>query len=166
MQTLLTQYSWLTKAVGGGGARWRLGRAINVIFDIANLQGRQQTVSGLQVGGAVTFIGKGSSAIEGRSFKAVGAKLYYYQAGCGGLYKLNCRRSLALVKREGKASEAYAGGAYADRACVDKAYADETCIGGACADEAYADRACVGGAYINKAFIDRAAYQGVGITGS
>jgi len=92
------------------------------------------------IGGAITFIGKGSSAV-GRLFKTARAKLYRYWAGCGGLYRLSCRRSLALVKEEGKASGACAGGACADRAYVDGAYADEACIGGACAD-----RACIDGA--------------------
>ena len=139
------QYLQLIKAVEGKSARQRLGRAINVIFDVADLQGRQQTVSGLQVGGAVTFVGKGSSAVGGRSFKAVGAELCYCWAGCGGLYELSCRRSLALVKGEGEASGACAGGACADGACV----------GGACADGDCADEACV----------DGAACWGVGATG-
>ena len=34
--------------------------------------------------------------------------------GCGGLYKLGCRSSLALVNEEGKASKAYI-----ERACAD-----------------------------------------------
>jgi hypothetical protein len=50
------------------------------------------------------------------------------------LYRLSCRRSLALVKEEGKASGACAGGAYADGACVDGACADRVYIGGAYAD--------------------------------
>ena len=60
----------------------------------------------------MTFVGKGSSAV-GRSFETAGAELYCCWAGCGGLYELGCRRSLALVKGEGKAS-----GACADKACV------------------------------------------------
>ena len=92
------------------------------------------------IGGAVTFIGKGSSAI-GRLFKTARAELYCYWAGYGGLYRLGCRRSLALVKEEGKASRACVGGAYADGAYVDGACADEAYMGGACAD-----RACVDGA--------------------
>ena len=97
---------------------------------------------------AVTFIGKGSSAIGGRLFKIARAKLYYYQVGYRGLYKLSYYRSLALVKGEGKASRAYIGGAYANRAYVDKACADKAYIGGAYAD----------GAYIGGAYIDGAAY--------
>ena len=158
MQTLLMQYSWLTKAIGGEGVRWRLGHTINVIFNVADLQGRQQTVLGLQVGGAVIFIDKGSSAIEERLFKAVGAKLYYYQAGYRGLYKLSCHRSLALVKGEGKANKAYIGKACTDRACVNRAYADKTCVGKAYADKTYIDKAYIGRAYMDKPFIDRAAY--------
>jgi hypothetical protein len=77
------------------------------------------------VEGVVAFIGKGSSAV-GRSFKATRAKLYCCWAGYGGLYELGCRRSLALVKEEGKASGACAGGACADGACA----------GGACVDGA------------------------------
>ena len=72
------------------------------------------------VKGVIAFIGKGSSAI-GRSFEATRAELYCCWAGCGGLYKLGCRRSLALVKGEGEASGACAGGACAGRACVDGA---------------------------------------------
>ena len=56
-------------------------------------------------------------AIGGRLFKTTRAELYCCWA-CGGLYKLSCYRSLALVKGEGKASGACAGGACADRACV------------------------------------------------
>ena len=91
------------------------------------------------VGGAVTSVGEGSSAI-GRSFKTARVELCCCWVGCGGLYKLGCRRSLALVKGEGEASGACAGGAYIDGACVDGACADEACVGGACADGA-----CVGG---------------------
>ena len=80
---------------------------------------------------AVTFVGKGSSAVGGRSFETAGAELYCCWA-CGGLYELGCRRSLALVKEEGKASGAYAGGACADVACVGGAYADRAYVGGAC----------------------------------
>ena len=49
----------------------------------------------------------------------------------GDLYELSCHRSLALVKGEGKASGAYAGGAYADGAYIGRAYADRACVGGA-----------------------------------
>ena len=56
--------------------------------------------------------------------------------GCGGLYKLGCRGSLALVNEEGEAS-----GAIADGACVGGAYTDGACTGGA-----FADGACAGGA--------------------
>ena len=61
------------------------------------------------------------------------------------MYKLNCYRSLALVKGESEASKAYTGGAYADGACVDKAYAD-----GACADRACISRACADGACADR----------------
>ena len=50
------------------------------------------------------------------------------------MYELGCRRSLALVKEEGKASGAYTGGA-----CADRVYVGGVCVGGACTD-----RACVG----------------------
>ena len=82
------------------------------------------------------FIGKGSSAIEEKSFKVVRAKLCCCWVGCGGLYKLSCHKSLALVKREGEASKAYIGGAYTDRAYIVRAYIDRNYI-----DEAYIDRA-------------------------
>ena len=58
---------------------------------------------------AATFVGKGSSAV-GRSFEATGAELYCCWAGCGGLYELGCRGSLALVREEGEASGACADG--------------------------------------------------------
>ena len=60
--------------------------------------------------------------------------------GCGGLYKLGCHGSLALVNEEGEANRACAGGAYADGACADGA-----CVGGACADGACADGAAYWG---------------------
>jgi hypothetical protein len=85
------------------------------------------------VDGAVTFIGKGSSAVR-RLFKIAGAELYRCWVGCGGLYGLGCRRSLALVKEEGKASGACVGGACADGACVDGACVDGACVGGAYVD--------------------------------
>ena len=66
----------------------------------------------------MTFIGKGSSAIGGRSFETAGAKLYCCWVGCGGSYEFSCRRSSALVKGEGEASGACAGGACADGACA------------------------------------------------
>jgi hypothetical protein len=47
--------------------------------------------------------------------------------GCGGLYELNYRGSLALVNREDKASGACADGAYIDGAYIDGAYADRAC---------------------------------------
>jgi len=55
--------------------------------------------------------------------------LYCCWAGCGGLYKLGCHGSLALVNEEGEVSGACAGGACVDGACAD----------GACAGEAYMD---------------------------
>ena len=69
-------------------------------------------------------------------------------AGCGGLYGLGCRGSLALVNK-GEAS-----GASADRACADEACADEACVGGACADGACAGGACMGGACIDGGCAD------------
>ena len=84
----------------------------------------------------MTSVGEGSLAV-GRLFKTARVKLCCYWAGYRGLYELSCRRFLALVKGEGEASGAYAGGAYIDGACVDGAYADKAYIGGACADGAY-----------------------------
>ena len=98
----------------------------------------------------MTFVGKGSSAV-GRSFETARAELRCCRAGCGGLFKLGCRRSLALVKGEGKASRAYTGGAYADGACIDGAYADRAYI-----DRAYIDKACVDRAYTDGACADKA----------
>ena len=66
--------------------------------------------------------------------------------GCGGLYGLGCRGSLALVNEEGKASGACANGACADGACANGA-----CANGACADRACADGACAGGACVDGA---------------
>ena len=37
-------YSWLAKAVEGKGERWRLGHAVDVIFDVADLQGKQVVI--------------------------------------------------------------------------------------------------------------------------
>jgi hypothetical protein len=66
-------------------------------------------------------------------------------AGCGGLYKLGCYGSLALVNKgeasKASADRACAGGAYADRACAGRAYIGRTCRDGACVDEACTDRA-------------------------
>ena len=81
-------------------------------------------------------------------------------AGCGGLYKLGCHSSLALVNKEGEAS-----GACADRACVDGACADRACTGGACAggacvDGACTDGACIGGACAGRACADEACAGG------
>ena len=95
------------------------------------------------------FIGKGSSAV-GRSFEATGAELYCCWA-CGGLYKLSCRGSLALVKEEGEAS-----GACADGACAGRASVDGACVGGACAGGAYAGRASIEGACVGGACADGA----------
>ena len=103
----------------------------------------------------MTSVGKGSSAVGGRLFEAAGAELYCCWAGCGGLYELGCRGSLALVKGEGEASGAYTDGDCTDKACVDKA-----CAGGAYMDGVYADKACA-----SKAYIDGAACWGVGATG-
>jgi hypothetical protein len=104
------------------------------------------------------FGGMGSLVVRGRSFKAAGAELYYYWAGCGGLYRLSCYKSLALVKREGETSGTCAGGACVDRACIDGACVDKVCIGGACAD-----KACINGAYIGGACVDGVTSWGVDI---
>ena len=81
-----------------------------------------------------------------------------YWAGCRGLYKLSCRSSLALVNKDGEASEACAEGT-----CVDGAYIDKSCAGRGCADGAYTGgaytdggctgRSCTGGAYIGGACV-------------
>ena len=89
----------------------------------------------------MVFVGEGGSAV-GRSFETAGAELYCCWARCGVLYKLGCHRSLALVKGEGKASGAYAGGACTDKACVGEACADGDCADEACVDGACAGRAC------------------------
>ena len=119
-----------------------------------------------RVGGAVTFIGKGSSAIGGRLFKTARAELYCRWAGYGGSYELGCRRSLALVKGEGEASGACTGGACADGACVDGACVGGACVDGDCADEAYMDGACAGGACIDGVCADRACVGGAYIDGA
>ena len=77
------------------------------------------------------------------------------QAGCGGLYKLSCHNSLALVNEEGKAS-----GAYADRAYTDKAYLGKAYVGEACADKACTDKAYIGGAYAGEVCVDKAYIDG------
>ena len=78
------------------------------------------------IGGAVTFIG-GAVTFIGRTC----ADRACADRACVGrsLYKLGCRKSLALVKEEGKTSGACAGGAYIDRACIDRACADKACVG-------------------------------------
>ena len=86
--------------------------------------------------------------------------------GCGGLYKLSCHSSLALVNEEGEASGACAdgactggactGGACTDGACVDGACMDGACAGGACADEACVDGACAGGGCVGGSCTDGA----------
>ena len=95
----------------------------------------------------------GRSICSGGRVKAVAAgsdcwELYCRWVGCGGLYKLGCRSSLALVN-EGEAS-----GVCADGACVDGACADGACIGGACRDGACVGRACVDGVYVGRAYVD------------
>ena len=64
-------------------------------------------------------------------------------AGCGGLYKLGCRSSLALVNEEGEAGGACMDGACADGACAGGACVDGACVGGACTGGACADGAVV-----------------------
>ena len=98
----------------------------------------------------MVFVGEGGSAV-GRSFETAGAELYYCWARCGVLYKLGCHRSLALVKGEGEASGACAGGACADGACVGEACADGDCADEACVNGACADGACTGGASVDGA---------------
>ena len=111
----------------------------------------------------MAFIGKGSSAIKKRLFRAVRAKLYYYQTGYRGLYKLGCRGSLPLVKGEGEASRACVGGACADGAYVGRAYANRACADKACVDKAYVDRVYTDRVCVGEACIDGAACQGVGV---
>jgi hypothetical protein len=81
--------------------------------------------------------------------------------GCGGLYKLGCHSSLALVNERVKA-----GGACADRACADGGCADGAFADGACTDGAFTDGACIGGACADGACIDGAVVvAGVGRLG-
>ena len=87
-------------------------------------------------------------------------ELYGCWAGCGGLYKLSCHSSLALVNEEGEASGACVDGACADGACVDGACAGGACTDGACAGGACTDGAC-GGACADGACGDRACADGV-----
>ena len=111
----------------------------------------------------------GVGTVAGGRVEAVAAGSHCW-AGCGGLYKLSCHGSLALVNEEGEASGACAdgacadgacaGGACADGACADGAWADEACVGGACADGACADGACVGGACADRACVDGACADG------
>ena len=86
-------------------------------------------------------------------------------AGCGGLYKLGCHSSLALVNKEGEASGACSDRACADRACAgeacaDGACADGACAGGACVDGACTDEACTGGVCVGRAYADGACTDG------
>ena len=76
-------------------------------------------------------------------------------AGCGGLYKLGCRGSLALVNEEGEA-----GGACMDGACADGACTDGACGNGACADRVCVGRACAGGVCTGGACVDGACADG------
>ena len=111
-----------------GGAAIFIGRAVTLIGGAIMFISKATTFIGgvvMFIGRAIIFIGKGSSAIKERLFRAARAKLYYYWANYGGLYKLNCYRSLALVKEEGEASGACAGGACVDRAYIGGAYADK-----------------------------------------
>jgi hypothetical protein len=98
----------------------------------------------------------GWSICGGRRVEAVAAgsdcwELYYGWAGCGGLYKLSCYGSLALVNEEGEASGACADGACVGGACVDGACADGACIDGACGGGACAGGVCVGRACVDGA---------------
>ena len=100
----------------------------------------------------------GAVAGEGVEAVAIGSDCW---AGCGGLYKLGCRSSLALVNGEGEASRACMGGAYADRAyadgaCIGGACTGGVCTGGACTDGACVDGACVDGACADGAYMGRA----------
>ena len=56
-------------------------------------------------------------------------------AGCGGLYKLGCHGSSALV------NGGEANGAYADKACAGGACADGACVDKVCAGLTFADGA-------------------------
>ena len=78
--------------------------------------------AGGRLGGVGTVAGGRVEAV------AVGSDCW---AGCGGLYRLGCRGSLALVNG-GEACGASADGAYVNEACAD----------GVCADRAYMDGAC------------------------
>ena len=82
-------------------------------------------------------------AVTGEGVEAVATgsdcwELYCVWAGYGGLYKLGCRGSLALVNEKGEAGGASADGASADRACADGA-----CVGGGCADGGCTDGGCM-----------------------
>ena len=102
----------------------------------------------------------GVGAFAGGRVEAVAAgsdcwELYCCWAGCGGLYKLGCHGSLALVN-EGEASGAYADGAYAGGACADGACAGGAFAGGAYIDGAYTGGACGDGVCTGRAFADGA----------
>ena len=85
--------------------------------------------------------------------------LYSCWVGCGGLYRLGCRGSLALVNG-GEACGASADGACVDGACAGGAFADGACVDGACADGACTDRACADGACTGGACRDKACADG------
>ena len=97
-------------------------------------------------GGVKAVTGEGVGAVT------VGSNCW---AGCGGLYKLSCHSSLALVNK-GEASRAYTDGACAGKTCTDGACADRACVDRACAGRAFADGACAGGAYAGRACMDGA----------
>ena len=107
--------------------------------------GRQGLYVGWSIcsGGGVEVVAAGSDCWE----------LYCCWAGCGGLYELGCRGSLALVN-EGEASRACADGACIGGACAGRACADKACAGGACVDGACADGGCVGGTCADRACAD------------
>ena len=94
---------------------------------------------------------------EGVEAVAVGSNCW---AGCGDLYKLGCRGSLALVNEKGKAGGASADRVCADRACADRACADGACTGGACWDGACTGGACTDGACTDGARADRGCADG------
>ena len=72
----------------------------------------------------------GVGTVAGGKVEAVAAGSDCW-AGCGGLYKLGCHGSLALVNK-GEASGACADGACAGGAYADGAYMDRACPDGAC----------------------------------
>ena len=102
--------------------------------------------AGGRLGGVGTVTEKGVEAVVAGSDCWA---LYSCWAGCGGLYRLGCRGSLALV------NGGEACGASADGACVNGACADGVCTDGVCTDGAFADGACA-----DRVFVDGACAEG------